>query len=243
MTRNLAVLVKSGPAVWPVPISRIGIRPSIGCVLEAVHVERPLQGDDRALHHRQEDEREHQGEDDPDRNLQREGWGPDPFHHEHQRDQEFADDENREIGRRIVGAVVMKFFAALRTLVRDLQIAPEQSLAAAIRAAQAGTQKHGGERASAWRLISGEAFHRQNQHTGWPVGSRTRYARQVVATGHDRRRPRVRLVPFRGAPRGERRTRRDGTFSVRPVLSISKRNPPAIGVTSLSRTRTLSPSL
>ena len=52
---------------------------------------------------------------DPDR---RRDFG---FHHQHDRHQDMTDDDDHQIGREVVGAVVMQFLAAARAVVGDLQ--------------------------------------------------------------------------------------------------------------------------
>ena len=68
---------------------------------------------------------------DPDR---RSDFG---FHHQHDRHQDVADDDDHQIGGKIVGAVVMQLLAAVRALVGDLQKGAEHTALAAGRAAPA----------------------------------------------------------------------------------------------------------
>ena len=58
------------------------------------------------------------------------------FHGEQQLEHHMADNDDGEIGRGVVGAMVMQRLAAIWALVGDLQIAAEQSSLAAGRAAK-----------------------------------------------------------------------------------------------------------
>ena len=63
----------------------------------------------------------------------------DLFDSEHQGADDMADDQQREIGRRVVRALVKEFLAAHRAGIVDLEIGAKQQAFAAIRAAQTET--------------------------------------------------------------------------------------------------------
>src|SRR5437016_9998388 len=61
---------------------------------------------------------------------------------EYAADNEVADDQDRKVGRRVVGAVVMQRLAAARAAVPDLEISPEQAALAAAGAALREAAQH-----------------------------------------------------------------------------------------------------
>ena len=88
----------------------------------------------------------------PERDMHPIGRGEGDFDRERQRHHDVADDEDDEIGRRVVGAVMMQILAAGRALIGDFQERAEQLALAAIRAAAAqirGARQH--RRASTYR--------------------------------------------------------------------------------------------
>ena len=60
------------------------------------------------------------------------------LHRQHEADDDVADDDDGEIGRSIVGPMVMQRLPAFRTMVRDFEVAPEHGALAASRAAKLG---------------------------------------------------------------------------------------------------------
>ena len=90
---------------------------------ETVHAQRPLIGDQAGLGDRQEPEGkdESQGRPDhrvqPDRRLRPEFLGQ-----KHQSSDDMAHDEDRDIGRRVIGAMMEEFLAAIRATIVHFEI-------------------------------------------------------------------------------------------------------------------------
>ena len=67
------------------------------------------------------------------------------LHGEHQADHDVPDNDDGEIGRRVVGAMMMQLLAAMRAGVGHFQITPEHGPNAASRAFVRGTAQHRGK--------------------------------------------------------------------------------------------------
>ena len=92
-------------------------------ILEAVHVERPLQADQRALDARQQPQRAEQRQRQPDDHVHPERRHQRLLHRQQAADHDVPDDHDGEVGRRIVGALMMQLLAAHRARVVHLQVA------------------------------------------------------------------------------------------------------------------------
>ena len=101
-----------------------------------MHAQGPLQAHKGAFDGRKDEQRERHGQWQPDHRMEPEGRPVGHLDYEHQAHHDVADNDDGEIGRRVVGAVVMQLFAAGGAGVGHLQIAPEHGTAAAGRAAQ-----------------------------------------------------------------------------------------------------------
>lgn len=99
---------------------------------EAVHSGLPLETDDRALGWLQQSQRAEQGERQPYSELKPRQWCVSHFNGEDRRYDGVTDKDDHEIGRKVVGAMMMKTLAALLAMVGDLQEAPEQRALSAI---------------------------------------------------------------------------------------------------------------
>lgn len=103
--------------------------------VEAMHAQGPLIGDKTAFQDWQKPEREYERQGRPDHRMQPDRRiGPKFFGKKHECSDDMADHENRQIRRRIVGAVMMKFFTANRADVADLEIGAKYLAFAAGRA-------------------------------------------------------------------------------------------------------------
>ncbi len=74
------------------------------------------------------------------------------FEPEHHRHDDVADDHDGEIGRSVIGLMMMELFAAIRAIVRDFQEFAEQAATAASRATAAETAQNRGERRAGGRV-------------------------------------------------------------------------------------------
>ena len=92
------------------------------CCFKTMHAQSPLIGDQRAFEARQEPEDECQRENGPDDHVNANiECIIMLFDEEHERTNNMGDDENGEIGRRIVCAMMVQFFAAIRAAIAHLQ--------------------------------------------------------------------------------------------------------------------------
>src|SRR5262245_45602744 len=82
-------------------------------IFEAVHAQRPLESDDGALDARQGDQREKERQRHPQACMENEGRVPEVLDDERQRKHDMAHQEQREIGRRIIGAVMIELLTAM----------------------------------------------------------------------------------------------------------------------------------
>src|SRR5262245_23629397 len=98
---------------------------------EAVHVERPLQGDDRALDAREKGQRQRS----PQQRMQPQRRREGALDGQDGADDHVAYDQDGEIGGRVVGAVVMEGLPAAGTRLPHLEIAGKQWSCAAGRTA------------------------------------------------------------------------------------------------------------
>ncbi len=91
--------------------------------MEAVHPQRPLQADQRALDAGQKRER-HQAAQDAEHGRDQPSWqfGPVILGRDVKRDQNVADQEDGHVGGRIVGAVVVQILSAGRAMIVHLEI-------------------------------------------------------------------------------------------------------------------------
>ena len=94
----------------------------------------PLIPDHRALHGLQHRERERSGEADPDGDLPFVGHVERRVHLVHRRHEDVAEQEDDDVGREVVGLVVVPCHAAFRAVVHGFQEAAEQLRLAAGRA-------------------------------------------------------------------------------------------------------------
>src|SRR5579883_3003472 len=199
-------------ALW-----RIGARPPrsrlVLMTAEAVHAQRPLIADQRASDPRQQRQGKHQRQPQPDQRVEPERrLRENILGGEHAGDDDMADDQHGDVGRRVVGALMAQILAACRTARRDFEIGAEQTALAAIRAAP--------DEAAAHRLA--EIARRR----GGEDGLRTLAHRPALFLARRLMRSensRTRLLPD-------------------PSDIISKRNAPAKGAASSSFTSTSSPS-
>src|SRR5262245_35638782 len=65
------------------------------------------------------------------------------MHGEHTADDEMSDNDNGEIGRGVIGTVMMQVLAAMGTCVGDLEVLPKQLTFAALRTALRKATPHG----------------------------------------------------------------------------------------------------
>src|ERR1700735_3499808 len=145
---------------------------------------------------------------------------PGLFRRDHARHDDMADDQHRNIGRRIVGALVMQVLGADRAGVDDFQISAKQAPLAAIRA-----------------TLHQSAPHREPEVA--PAGA-------VGCDGlrHDLVpffRPTLLFTSRLALPEMSRALFLRALFVTPPSESISKRSAPAKGAASTSFTSTLSP--
>src|SRR3984957_8532281 len=139
------------------------------------------------------------------------------FDGERERHHDVAGDEDDEIGRRIVGALVEVLLAAHLATVDDLEKGAKPPALAAIGAAAAPAAPHRlGERALRAAGEDERRVHRRRPMR-WPCGGRS-----------------ARSVPRARRPRGR--------APAPPLDNSSKRTAPAPGPASTSRTETRSPS-
>ena len=108
-----------------------------------MHSDRPLHADYGTLGNGQDGEGERQCQRPPDGSMDPDVRSIGHFNPEHGRDNHVADDEDGEIGRGVVRAVVMEFFAALTAIVSDFQIFPEYLSLATRRAFEGSTSADG----------------------------------------------------------------------------------------------------
>ncbi len=78
------------------------------------------------------------GQGQPHRRMEPQGRAVGYFHGQHQADHHMANNNDGEIGRRVVGALMMQRLAAMGAIVRDLQKAVEQGANTAGRAFEPG---------------------------------------------------------------------------------------------------------
>lgn len=109
---------------------------------EAVHPERPLQADQRALHARQKQERCDQSQGQPDHRVHPGCRGICALQPQNSADNNVADHNDGEIRGRIIGALVVEILAAGRALIRNLQEAAKQPALAAFGTTQAKPAQH-----------------------------------------------------------------------------------------------------
>src|ERR1700688_546287 len=110
---------------------------------EAVHSRLPLQADDRAFGWLQQRKRTEQGQRQPYNELEPFRRRVSHFHGKDRRHDGVADHDNHEIGWKIVGAVMVEFLTAFRTVIGDLQEAPEPRAFSAVRTSAATTPPRG----------------------------------------------------------------------------------------------------
>jgi hypothetical protein len=91
--------------------------------VKSVHAQSPLIGDETAFEDRQEPKRKNECQSGPDHRMQPDRCiGPEVLGEQHQGSDDMADDEDRQIRRRIIGAVMKEFLAAIRTYVINLEV-------------------------------------------------------------------------------------------------------------------------
>jgi hypothetical protein len=80
-----------------------------------MHPKSPLQADNSSLYdgHQGKCQAECQGQ--PKSGMDEIGWLPHTLHDKHERDEDMTDNENGEIGRRIVSPLMMQGLAAMAT--------------------------------------------------------------------------------------------------------------------------------
>src|SRR6187200_1467646 len=109
-------------------------------IFEAMHPERPLQGDDRALHVGQDHHGHDDGQRHPEAQMNEDGGMPEVLGNQRERQDDMADEKHGEIGRGFIGAVMIELLAAMAATLEHLQIGGEQRSRAAMRA-EAGEAK------------------------------------------------------------------------------------------------------
>src|SRR2546421_919206 len=121
--------------------------------LEPVHAGMPLQGDDCTLDRLKQQQREDQRQRQEHRGMDPVGRLIGHLDMQNKRHDQVPDDHDDQIGRKVVGPLVMQFLAADIAAVRDLEEAAEHAAVAAIRAAPAqAAPQRGLERRGALRL-------------------------------------------------------------------------------------------
>ncbi len=106
----------------------------VGMAVEAVHAERPLHRDDGALDRLEQRHRDKRRDRQPDGEMDEHVELDRRLHGKDDRDQDVPDDDDRHIGREIVGALVRVVLVADGTFGDRFQELPEQAAFAAMRA-------------------------------------------------------------------------------------------------------------
>ena len=104
-----------------------------------MHPECPLKRNNSALDDGQQQQGQRERHRNPYRHVNEQAGLPNSLDDQDQRHDDMGDDEDGEVRRSIVGAVVMKLFAAVGTTVGDLQIGGEQRSQPAGRTTTRGT--------------------------------------------------------------------------------------------------------
>ena len=108
--------------------------PSVIVRVETMHAICPLPADDRALDRLQQPERQNQRQRQPEQEMHPIGRREGNLDREHERHHDVTDNENDEIGRSVVGALMMERLSAGRAMIGHLQECAKQPAAAAMRA-------------------------------------------------------------------------------------------------------------
>ena len=108
-----------------------------------MHKEGPLQGHEGPLDRRQQHEGQDHREREPQRGVKPHGRAVGHLDGQNEAHHDMAHDDNREVGRRVVGAVMVQGLAAMGTIVRDLEVAAKQGSGTAGRAFQRGAAEEG----------------------------------------------------------------------------------------------------
>ena len=90
-----------------------------------------MQSDERPFDRGQDDKGEDDGERQPQRRMHPERRPVGHLHGEHKADHDVADNDDGEIGRRVVGAMMMQGLAAIGAGIGHLEVAPKHGALAA----------------------------------------------------------------------------------------------------------------
>jgi hypothetical protein len=107
-----------------------------------MHPERPLQPHERALHARQEQQREKKGKGQPYRPVHPDGRRVATLHPQHAADNDVGDNADGEVGGCIIGTMVVQFSAARGAAIGHLEEPAKQPALAAARTTQAKAAPH-----------------------------------------------------------------------------------------------------
>src|SRR5262245_3170328 len=141
---------------------------------ETMHVKRPLQPNDRPLDRAEQRERQSDRERHPDRQMLPHGEVACGFHAHEGAHHDVAHDHHDQIGRQIVGAMMMHFLAANLASIDGLEKGGEKPALAAVRAASKKAvphRTHQRTRAPAGMWLSAKALflhHRLLLRPRWP---------------------------------------------------------------------------
>ena len=130
-------------STWQRHQCRMGIDSRVGRS-ESMHAERPLQPDQRPLGGRQKGQAGHDRHGQPHERMKPERPLISQVDPHYRGEDQMAHDQNREIGRRIVGPVMEQIFATGRTAVGDLEIGAIKVTLPASRAPMQSSSRHGG---------------------------------------------------------------------------------------------------
>ena len=200
-----------------------------------MHIKGPLKADKRPLDRAQHPEGENERQRDPQRHMDPDLRMIEHFHRQHGRNDDMSDNGDGEIGRCVVGPVMVDFLTTVVAVMDRGQKALEQFAPAA---GGAGVHKAAGDRL---QRLSGR-LGRISGFRMWqfgPVLNVHRFFFPLVRPAEAFEfLTAARLRGLRGAVPGFRRD----FFAARPLLRISKRRAPANGAASASLTVTWSPS-
>jgi hypothetical protein len=119
---------------------------------KAVHPECPLQAHERALHSRQQQERQQKRQRQPHGPVHPNGRCIGALHPKHATNRDVAHDTDGEIGGRVIGAMMMQFLATCRTAISHLEERAKQSAFTAAWTPQPKPPAHRGPRATRSRV-------------------------------------------------------------------------------------------